>query len=56
MVGTPEACVIPTTPKMPFPMEGFGDSDGGGKKTGRWSPYMEELDGSNSSSFELMPT
>jgi len=41
---------------MPFPMDGFGDSDGGGKKTMRWSPYMEELDSSNSLSFELMPT
>jgi len=30
MVGTPEAWVIPTTLKMPFPMEGFGDSEGGG--------------------------
>jgi len=40
MVGIPEAWVIPTTPKMPFPMEGFGDSDGGGKKTVRWSHYM----------------
>jgi len=56
MVGTPEAWVIPTTHKMPFPMEGFGDSNGGGKKTVRWSPYMEELDSSNSLSFELMPT
>jgi len=56
MVGTPEAWVMPTTPKMPFPMEGFGDSEGGGKKTVRCSPYMEELDSSNSSSFELMPT
>jgi len=56
MVGTPEAWVIPTTPKMPFPMEGFGDSKGGGKKTVRWSLYMEQLDSSNSSSFELMPT
>ena len=56
MVSTPEAWVIPTTPKMPFLMEGFGDSDSGGKKTVRWSPYMEELDSSNSSSFELMPT
>jgi len=56
MVGSLEAWVIPTTPKMPFPMEGFGDSDGGSKKTVRWSPYMEELDSSNSSSFELMPT
>jgi len=33
MVGTPEEWVIPMTPKMPFPMEGFVDSDGGGKKT-----------------------
>jgi len=56
MVGSPKAWVITTTPKMPFPMEGFGDSEGGGKKTVRWSPYMEELDSSNSSSFELMPT
>ena len=44
------------TSKMPFPMEGFEDSEGGGKKTVRWSPHMEELDTSNSSSFELMPT
>jgi len=56
MVGTHEAWVIPTTPKMPFLMEGFGDSEGGDKKTVRWSPYMEELDSSNSSSFDLMPT
>ena len=56
MVGTPEAWVIPTMPKMPFPMEGFGDSESGGKKTVRWSPYIEELDSSNSSSFEVMPT
>jgi len=56
MVGTPEVWVIPTTPKMPFPMEGFGASEGGGNKTARWSPHMEELDSSNSSSFELMPT
>jgi len=56
IVGTPEAWVIPTTPKMPFPMEAFGDSEGGGKKTVRWSPYMEELESSNSSSFEPMPT
>jgi len=41
---------------MPFPMEGLGDSEGGGKKTVRWSPYMEELSSLNSSSFELMPT
>jgi len=56
MVGTPEALVLPTTPSMPFQMEGFGDSEGGSKKTVRWSPYMEELDSSNSKSFELMPT
>jgi len=56
MVGTPKVWVIPTTPKMAFLMEGLGDSEGGGKKTVRWSPYMEELDSSNSSSFELMPT
>jgi len=56
MVGTPEAWVIPTTPKMSLPMEGLGDSKGGSKKTVRWSPYIEELDSSNSSSFELMPT
>jgi len=43
MVGTPKAWVIPMTPRMLFPMEGFGDSEGGGKKTVRWSPYMEEL-------------
>jgi len=41
MVGTLEAWVIPTMPKMPFPIEGFGDGDGGGKKTVKWSPYME---------------
>jgi len=56
VVGTPEAWVIPTTPNMPFPMQSFGDGENGGKKTVRWSPYMEELDSSNSSSFELMPT
>jgi len=56
MVGTPEAWVIPTPPNMAFPMEGFGHNEGGGKKIVRWSPYMEELDGTNSSSFELMPT
>ena len=56
MVGTPEGWVIPTMTKMPFPMEGFGDSEGGGRKTVRWAPYMEELDSSNSLSFELMPT
>jgi len=43
-------------PKMPFPMEGLDDAEGGGKKTVRWSPYMEGLDSSNSSSFEVMPT
>jgi len=41
---------------MPFQMQGLGDSEGGGKKTVRWSTYMEELDSSNSTSFELMPT
>jgi len=56
MVSTPEAWVLPTTPKMPVPMKGFGDREGGGKKTVRWSSYMEKLDSSNSSSFELMPT
>jgi len=56
MVGTPEAWVIPRMPKIPFLMERFGDSKGGGKKTVRWSPYMEELDSSNSSSLELIPT
>ena len=35
MVGTPEAWVILTTLNMPFPMEGFADSEGGGKKTMR---------------------
>jgi len=56
MVGPPEAWAIPTTAKMPFPMEGFGDSESGSKKTVTWSPYMEALDCSYSSSFELMPT
>jgi len=37
-------------------MEGFGGGEGSGKKTVRWSPYIEELDSSNSSSYELMPT
>jgi len=41
---------------MLFLMESFGDSEGGSRKTKRWSPYMEELNGSNSSIFELMPT
>jgi len=35
MVGTPEAWIIPTMPKMPFQMEGFGESEVGGKKTVR---------------------
>ena len=56
MVGTTEALVIPTTPAMLFRMEGFGDSQGAGKKTVRWYPYIKELNISNSSSFELMPT
>ena len=55
MVGTPEAWVIPTTPKMPFPMVGFGDGQGGSNKTVKWSPYMDELDSSNYLSFKLMP-
>ena len=37
-------------------MEGFVDSDGGGKKSVSWSSYREELDSMNSSEFELMPT
>jgi len=56
IVGTPEAWVLPTMAKMPFPMEGLGDCEGGSKKTVKWSPYMEELASSNFSSFELMPT
>jgi len=47
-VGSPEAWVKPMTPKMPFQMEGFGDSEGGGKKTVKWFPYMKKLDSSNS--------
>jgi len=35
MVGTPEVWIIPTKFKMPIPMEGFGDSKGGGKMTVR---------------------
>ena len=56
MVGTPEAWVIPLTAKMAFLIEGFGNCEGGGKKTVRWSAYIEELDSSHSSSFELMAT
>ena len=56
MVGTPEAWVIPTTPNIRFPMKGFGDSEGGGKKTVRWCLYMEDMGTSNCSSFELMLT
>jgi len=41
---------------MPLPMEGSGDSEGGIKKTMRWSPLMEGLNSLNSSSFEVMPT
>jgi len=52
MVGTPEAWVIPTMPKMPSPME----AEVACRKTVRWSLYMKELDNSNSTSFELMPT
>jgi len=43
-------------PKMPFPIEGLRDSEDGSKKSVKWSPYVEELDSSNSLSFELMPT
>jgi len=32
MVGTPEAWVLPTTLRIPFPIEGFGDSEGGGRR------------------------
>jgi len=35
MVGTTEAWVIPMIPKMPFLIEGLGDSEGGSKKTMR---------------------
>jgi len=56
MVGTPEAWVILKMHKMIFPIEGFGDSEGGSKKTVRWSPYIEELDISDFSTFELMST
>jgi len=55
MVGTHEVSVIPTTSKRPFPVEGLGDGEGGGRKTVRWSPYIEELDSSNSFNFEQMP-
>ena len=56
IIGTTKPWIIPTTPKMAFPIEGHGDGECGGKMTVRWSPYMEELDSSNYSSFELMPT
>jgi len=56
LVGTTEAWVISTTLKLPFPIEGLVDSEGGGRKPVRCSPSMEEMDSSNSSSFELMPT
>jgi len=56
MVGTPEAWIIPTMPKIPLPIEAFGDGVGGGKKPIRWAPNMEELDSSNPARFELMPT
>jgi len=56
MVATTEVWVIPTARKMPFLMDGFGDSEGGGKKNVNWSPYVEDLNSSNSSSFKLMPT
>jgi len=48
MVGATEAWVIPVTPKMPFLMESYADSEGGGRKTVRWSSYMKELNSANS--------
>jgi len=56
IVGTSKAWVITTTHKMPFRIEGCEDTKRGGRKPVRWSLYMEELDSSNSSSFELIPT
>jgi hypothetical protein len=54
-VGTPEGWIMPSTPEMPFPMDGFFESEGGGKKMVRWSSYKEEVDSSNRASYELMP-
>ena len=54
MVDTPEPLVISIKLKMPMPMGGLVDTEGGYKKTVRWSTYMEELYSSNFSSFELM--
>jgi len=34
-VGSHKVYLIPTMPKMPFLMERFGESEGGGKKTVR---------------------
>jgi len=56
ILGIPEVWVILRMPKMPLLIECFGHCEGGGNKTVKWSPYVEELDSSNSSSFELMPT
>jgi len=56
MVRTTKAGAILTMPKMPFPIEGFGESKGSGKNIVRWAPYKAELNSSNSSSFKLMPT
>jgi len=56
MVGTTKVLVILMMSKMPCLMEGFGDSEGGGNKAVKWSPYKEEFDGSNSSGFELIAT
>jgi len=53
---TLEVWVIPTILNMLFLMVGFGDSEGGSKKTVRWSTYVEEVGCSRSSSFELMQT
>jgi len=41
---------------MLFPIKGFGLNEGGSRKTLWWSTYIEELNSSNSSNFELMPT
>jgi len=56
IVGTSQAWVMITMPKMPFPIYGFGYREVDSRKTIRWSPYMEELSSLNSSSFTPMPT
>jgi len=40
--------------KMPYPVDGFEYSEGGGGKIVWWCPYRKELDSSNSTSFNLM--